>query len=56
MYDIAIGIPSYNEEDSISYVVENIDKGLFHFYPNISAIIVNADDSDTDQTKKAFVH
>ncbi|MCK4340030.1 MAG: glycosyltransferase [Candidatus Cloacimonetes bacterium] len=55
MYDIVIGIPSYNEEDSISYVVENIDKGLLHSYPNNSAIIVNADDSDTDQTKKAFI-
>lgn len=52
--DIIVGIPSFNEEDSISNVVKKVDKCLTKFFPKYKSLIVNVDES-TDQTKQAFL-
>ena len=52
---IAIGIPSYNEENTIGYVVKQIDLGLKKFFPKDECKIVNVDSNSTDNTKKIFL-
>jgi len=53
--DIIAGIPSYNEEESISFVASQIDKGLVKYFPNKKCIIVNADNHSADGTKRNFL-
>ena len=38
---IIIGIPSYNEQDSIAFVVKQIDQGIQKFYNPAKCLIVN---------------
>jgi len=52
---IVIGIPSYNEEDTIGYVVRQIDLGLKRFFPSAKCLIINVDSNSTDNTKEAFL-
>ena len=33
--DILVGIPCYNNEDTIGYVVEQVGKGLAQYYPDL---------------------
>ena len=54
-YDIAIGIPSYNEQATISNVTKQIDIGLSNYFPQLDAIIVNVDNDSTDETKHRFL-
>lgn len=51
---IVVGIPSYNEGDSISYVVKQVDMGLRKYFPTAKSLIVNVDSNSQDNTKKAF--
>ncbi len=55
MFDLVIGIPSYNEEDSIKYVTETIDRGLRKWFPELKSVIVNADNNSLDRTKDVFM-
>ncbi len=52
--EIVIGIPSYNEADSISFPVEQANKGLNMYFPHKSSVIVNVDNCSEDGTKEAF--
>ncbi len=52
--EILVGIPSYNNADTIAFVVEQVDKGLREFFPNKKALIVNSDGGSTDKTKEVF--
>jgi len=52
---IVIGIPSYNEEDTIGYVTEQVDSGLKKFFSSAKCLIVNVDSDSTDNTKKVFL-
>lgn len=54
-YQIAIGLPSYNEAERISYVVEQVDKGLKKYFPDKQAIIVNIDSNSPDHTQEVFL-
>ncbi len=54
MYDIAVGIPSYNEGKRISFVVKQVDKGLQKYYPKKKAVIVNLDGGSSDDTRDVF--
>ena len=54
-YKILIGIPSYNEEDSIAFVVKQIDKGIQKFYNPAECLIINLDSDSEDKTKEAFL-
>ena len=54
MRNIVIGIPSLNEESTISSVVSAIDLGLSKM-SNVKAVIINADNDSKDRTKEAFL-
>lgn len=53
--EIVIGIPSYNERKTISYVVVQIDKGLVKYFSNKSAVIINSDNNSPDKTREVFL-
>lgn len=52
---IVVGIPSYNEEDNIGFVVKQVDLGLKTFYDPSTCLIVNVDSESNDNTKKIFL-
>jgi glucosylglycerate synthase len=53
--DLVVGIPSFNEADSIGFVVEQVAKGLQEFYPHLNTAIINVDNFSEDGTKHAFL-
>jgi len=54
--DIVVGIPSYNEADSIYFPVEQASKGLSIYFPSQSSVIVNIDNCSEDGTRDAFLN
>ncbi len=54
--DIVVGIPSYNEADSIFFPVEQASKGLSIYFPHQSSVIVNVDNCSEDDTKEVFLN
>ncbi|MFQ5864838.1 MAG: glycosyltransferase [bacterium] len=52
--EIVVGIPSYNEADSIAIPVDTASKGLLQYYPNKSSVIINVDNHSPDGTKEVF--
>jgi len=52
--DIVVGIPSYNEVESIARTVEQIDRGLSEYFPDLKSVIINLDNHSTDGTREAF--
>ena len=54
-YDIVVGIPSYNESDTIPYVTKTVGEGLAEYFPDKKSIIVNVDNNSPDNTKEAFL-
>lgn len=53
-YDIIIGLPSYNEADSITHVTQQVDRGLKKYFPDHKALIINGDSASTDRTVEVF--
>ncbi len=53
-YDIVIGIPSYNNSETIRYVAEVAAKGVREYFPEAKAIILNSDGGSQDGTRDAF--
>ena len=53
--DIVVGIPSYNEADSIAFPTEMVDKGLVQAFPDKECLIVNVDNHSPDGTREAFL-
>lgn len=53
--DLIVGIPSYNEADSISHIVKQVSIGLRKYFSKLKCKIVNADNNSPDNTKKAFL-
>jgi hypothetical protein len=54
-YDIIVGIPSYNESDTIPYVTKTVGEGLAEYFPDKKSVIVNIDNNSPDNTKEAFL-
>src|SRR3989338_2193078 len=52
--DIIVGIPTYNEADSISNTVQKVDRGLSRYFPEHKALIVNIDSQSSDGTSRGF--
>ena len=50
--DIVVGIPCYNNQDSIHHVMQAISQGLAKHYPEQRAVIVVADGGSTDDTRE----
>ncbi len=53
--EFIVGIPSYMEKDSISFVVRQVDVGLTNYFGNFKSIIINADNDSEDDTRGAFL-
>jgi len=51
---IVVGLPSFNEADTIAKVARDIDAGLVGLPFDAEALLVNADNSSTDGTPEAF--
>ena len=54
-YDVVVGIPSYNEADTIGYVAETSARGLSAYFGDKRCIVVNCDNNSPDGTKTAFL-
>ncbi|MCK4744922.1 glycosyltransferase [Candidatus Parcubacteria bacterium] len=54
--DLVVGIPSHNEADNISFVAEQVDKGITKYFKQYKAVIINVDHNSTDNTKGAFLN
>mmetsp|Transcript_8428 Transcript_8428/g.18915 ORF Transcript_8428/g.18915 Transcript_8428/m.18915 type:complete len:408 (+) Transcript_8428:104-1327(+) len=54
-YDVVAGLPSYMEEEGISFVTSVIDKGCQLYFPGKKCLLLNADCKSTDETKKKFL-
>ena len=52
--DLVIGIPSYNEADNISYVVEKCSEGLCRYFPDMKSVIINVDNNSPDNTSCSY--
>ncbi|MFQ5849352.1 MAG: hypothetical protein ACE5JU_02040 [Candidatus Binatia bacterium] len=50
--DILVGIPCFNNEDSIEYVVEQAGKGLAHYFPNHKCALFVCDGGSLDDTRE----
>ncbi|MDK2885949.1 MAG: glucosylglycerate synthase [Thermosipho sp. (in: thermotogales)] len=54
-YDLIVGIPSFNNEDTIRYVTEIADKGLQKYFPEMKSCIINSDGGSNDKTRENFM-
>lgn len=54
-YDIIAGIPSYNNQNTISYVAEQIGRSMEKYYANKHCLIIDCDGGSTDNTTKNFL-
>lgn len=48
--DLLVGIPSYNNADTIEHVVRAVSAGLAKYFPGKRAVLVNSDGGSTDGT------
>jgi len=53
-YSIIVGIPSYNNADTIEHVVRKVDEGIKNYFDG-NGFIVNADGGSKDGTKEVFM-
>jgi glycosyltransferase involved in cell wall biosynthesis len=50
--DILVGIPSYNNENTIGHVLRAVRLGLTKYFPKFKSIIINSDSGSSDKTRK----
>ena len=48
--EILVGIPSFNNADTIGHVVRAVKAGLAKYFSGVRAVLVNSDGSSTDGT------
>ena len=48
--DIVVGVPSYNNADTVGHVVSAVSAGLAKYYGDRACVIVNSDGGSTDGT------
>ncbi|MGH7148937.1 MAG: glycosyltransferase, partial [Nitrospiraceae bacterium] len=48
--DILVGVPSYNNADTIGHVVRAVSAGLAKYFHGARAVLVNSDGGSTDGT------
>jgi glycosyltransferase involved in cell wall biosynthesis len=53
--EIIVGIPSYNEADSIAYPTDVASRGLINYFPEKKSVIINVDNYSPDGTIDAFM-
>jgi glycosyltransferase involved in cell wall biosynthesis len=50
--DILVGIPSYNNADTIGHVVQTASRGMVKHFPEMKAVLVNSDGGSDDGTRQ----
>ncbi|MDL1958617.1 MAG: glycosyltransferase family 2 protein [Deltaproteobacteria bacterium] len=50
--DIVMGIPCYNNEDTIAHVIETVSGGIYRHFPDAKALIFVSDGGSTDDTRE----
>jgi glycosyltransferase involved in cell wall biosynthesis len=50
--DIVVGIPCYNNQDTIGHVVKMVSEGLFAHFKDMRSVIVISDGGSTDDTRE----
>jgi len=53
--NIIVGMPTYNEANSIANTLRKIDKGLVKYFPQYRSLIVNVDSKSIDGTRSVFL-
>jgi len=51
---IVVGLPSYNEEQTIGFAARQVDLGLRTFFQAADCVIVNVDSDSEDRTREIF--
>ena len=54
--EIIVGIPSYNEADSIAYPTDIASRGLIKYFPHKKSAIINVDNNSPDGTLDTFMN
>ncbi len=54
--EIVVGIPSYNEADSISFPTDVASRGLLNYFSDKESVIINVDNDSPDGTRDAFMN
>lgn len=49
--DIVVGIPCYNNEQTITHVIRMVSHGLKDYYPDLRPVIIISDGGSTDDTR-----
>jgi len=52
--DIVVGLPTFNNEKTISNILTNLGEGLRKYYPDLKSVILNADSNSEDKTIDVF--
>jgi len=53
--DVIVGVPSFNNVHTIRRVIHAIEIGLYKYFPESSAVIVNSDGGSTDGSREAVL-
>ncbi len=53
--ELIVGIPSFNEADSIAFPTKMASRGLKKYFPDKDSVIINVDNNSPDGTKEAFL-
>lgn len=49
--DILIGVPTYNDAETVGQVLQALRAGLLQYFPRLRAVIINADGGSKDATQ-----
>lgn len=50
--DVLVGLPTYNDAETVSHVVQAVRAGLLQYFPRQRAVIINADGGSKDDTQE----
>jgi len=53
--DILAGTPTFNEQDNIAFVAQQMDKGLTKHFKKYHSLIIDLDNGSTDKTREKFL-
>jgi glycosyltransferase involved in cell wall biosynthesis len=53
--DILVGIPSYNNADTIGHVVETASRGMERYFPDMKPVLINSDGGSEDGTRQVVL-
>jgi glycosyltransferase involved in cell wall biosynthesis len=50
--DMVVGIPCYNNDSTIEYVMESVSEGIAKHFPDLRTVIIISDGGSTDDTRE----